>query len=264
MKRSRRKFEELTWVLGLHSAAIGVHRLLGKREDASALKALYSQLLPNGSLVFDIGANVGMYSEALESAGARVIAVEPNADCVRHIELTYPNRRIETIHAAIGPNSGVTTFNLSDDRDDTSTMSSEWINMLHKEYNQNPGRFRKVSVPIVTLDSLIEHYGVPYYIKIDVEGYEPFVLDGLSTQPRILSFEYHGAKPDGAVECLGKPVFSKDSVFNLTDEAGTKLQFAQPVGRNELLQALESLQGTRTYRDVYVFHDDNASGRAPA
>jgi FkbM family methyltransferase len=253
VRESRRKLEELSWVLGVHGAVVNLNRALGRRENSSELKRFYSQLLPKNSLVYDIGANLGQYSEALESAGMRVIAVEPNADCVRHIELTYTNKRIETIHAALGPKSGLASLNLSDERDDTSTMSSDWINMLHKEYAQDPNGFRKITIPMVTLDSLIVHYGLPYYIKIDVEGYESSVLDGLSTQPNVLSFEYHGAKPEGAFECLEKPVFSKDSAFNLTNEAGTAFLFAQPTSRQDLVRALEELSGTLTYRDVYVF-----------
>lgn len=253
MRTSRRKLEELSWVMGIHGAVINLNRALGRRENSGALQSFYSQLLPKDSLVFDIGANLGQYSEALESAGMRVIAVEPNADCVRHVELTYPNKRIETIHAALGPKSGLATFNLSDERDDTSTMSSDWINMLHKEYAQDPNGFRKITIPVITLNSLIEHYGLPHYIKIDVEGYESFVLDGLSTQPNVLSFEYHGAQPDGAFECLGKPVFSNNSVFNLTNEAGTAFLFERPASRQDLAHALEQLRGKRTYCDIYAF-----------
>jgi hypothetical protein len=40
------------------------------------------------------------------------------------------------------------------------------------------------------LDQLIEEYGVPNFCKIDVEGYEQKVLNGLSQPIKIISFEF--------------------------------------------------------------------------
>jgi hypothetical protein len=67
---------------------------------------------------------------------------------------------------------------------------------------------RRLTVPMLRLDTLIEHYGTPDYIKIDVEGFEEGVLDGLSLCPRLLSFEYNLALLDTAFRCLDKPVFA--------------------------------------------------------
>ena len=128
MKTSRRKVEELTWVLGLHGSAVKIHRKLGKREDVRALKRFYAGLFPTGNLVFEIGANVGLYSDALEAISARVIPVEPNSDCVRHSELTYRGRAIEAVHAAVGPENGLEALHLSDDHDDSSTILDQKLN----------------------------------------------------------------------------------------------------------------------------------------
>ena len=43
---------------------------------------------------------------------------------------------------------------------------------------------------MTTLDALIENYGMPDFIKIDVEGYELEVLKGLTQPIRMISFEY--------------------------------------------------------------------------
>jgi hypothetical protein len=44
-------------------------------------------------------------------------------------------------------------------------------------------------VPMTTVDALSNRFGAPSFIKIDVEGYEPNVLQGMSVLPAHLSFE---------------------------------------------------------------------------
>jgi hypothetical protein len=58
-------------------------------------------------------------------------------------------------------------------------------------------------VVIDTLDNLIAKYGLPKFIKIDVEGFELDVLKGLTNPVPIISFEY--ATPEHTVrlfECI--------------------------------------------------------------
>jgi hypothetical protein len=61
-----------------------------------------------------------------------------------------------------------------------------------------------VEVPVTTLDVAIAQYGLPDYCKIDVEGYEVQVLQGLTRPIPLLSLEYH-LRRDGTqqlIECL--------------------------------------------------------------
>ena len=71
------------------------------------MRRFYSSLLKRDALVFDIGANVGTTTAALVAAGARVIAVEPNPDCVRHIELITARDSVEVLQAAVGERDGL-------------------------------------------------------------------------------------------------------------------------------------------------------------
>src|ERR1700752_1975766 len=104
MKPSRRKMEELLWVAGLHRPARSLYSVTWGRKAALArakMAEFYRSIIRPGDLVIDVGANVGVLSSVFARLGGRVIAVEPNADCVRHIELSHSDKRIEVLQAAI-------------------------------------------------------------------------------------------------------------------------------------------------------------------
>ena len=73
-----------------------------------------------------------------------------------------------------------------------SSLSSDWVRAVQKtgrfsEYKWN----RKQTVFIDTLDSLIAQYGVPAFMKIDVEGFEDQVVSGLSIPVGAISMEFN-------------------------------------------------------------------------
>lgn len=200
--------------LGVYRTVVRVHQAMVGRKwahEREMLREFYAPLLRNVRLIFDIGANKGYYSSVFASLGARVVAVEPNPDCVRHIERSYPE--VEVIQAVAGPKDGLAEVNLSDVRDDMSSASEEWVRAQQRWRPEI--RYRKLAVPMLRLDTLIEHYAIPEYIKIDVEGSEEGVLHGLSFCPGLLSFDFTSAFLEMAFRCLSNPMFEGAS-FNFT------------------------------------------------
>ena len=59
-----------------------------------------------------------------------------------------------------------------------------------------------VEVETVTLQNVVETYGVPDFCKIDVEDLELEVLTGLSTPIPLLSFEYMMTRIEKTVHCI--------------------------------------------------------------
>ncbi|MEO0830693.1 MAG: FkbM family methyltransferase, partial [Pseudomonadota bacterium] len=57
--------------------------------------------------------------------------------------------------------------------------------------SQSETAVQALDVAVVTLTDLMSEFGVPRYIKIDVEGFESEVLKGLDQPAPLLSFEYH-------------------------------------------------------------------------
>ncbi len=98
---------------------------------------------------------------------------EPNTDCVRHIQLSYGSLGVETIQAVAGPQNGLAVIHISDRRDDISSLSRGWMEAIQREHKEYSGLWtRETTLPMITLDALIAHYGQPEFIKVDVEGFD--------------------------------------------------------------------------------------------
>lgn len=210
------------------------------RKVQTILRGFYSQFIGPGDLVFDIGANVGIYSETFEWLGAQVIAVEPNPECVADIKRNTRRGSVTVVQAAAADEVGQGTLMLPDQAS-WGTMSPEWI-----EKAQCSERFagatwsRRIGVPTVTIDSLQADYGKPRFIKVDVEGYEVKVLAGMKEQPEFVSFEFNTENIEAVPQCLEH--LSGDSLFNFVIGAPpARLELIEWVGRKGIESMLRKI-----------------------
>jgi len=73
------------------------------QEHVWSRRQFYARFIKRGSLVFDIGANIGDYSRCFLSLGARVVAVEPLPSTVEILQKTLrPKKRVHIVSAAVG------------------------------------------------------------------------------------------------------------------------------------------------------------------
>jgi FkbM family methyltransferase len=151
--------------------------------------SFYRRFVPQGGLCFDVGANVGERTAIFVDLGARVVAVEPQPDCVEALRARF-GESVEIVPAGLGSEPGEAEL-LVASYHTISSLSAGWVAAV-----QRSGRFSDFSwderrrIPLTTLDALIERFGVPDFAKIDVEGYELEVLRGLSRSLPALSFEF--------------------------------------------------------------------------
>lgn len=178
-------------------------------------REFYSQLVSEGDLCFDVGANVGRRVDALLKLGAKVVAIEPLPQSMRVLERKYAaNPNVVLVRKAVGKTKGTATMYVSD-VPSLCSLSSEWIDAVRSSGRYARSKWNKtITVPLETMDSLIGQYGLPVLAKIDVEGYEQDVIEGLSTSIRHLSFEFTPERMDSALKTiehlssLGNPKFN--------------------------------------------------------
>jgi FkbM family methyltransferase len=131
------------------------------------MRNLYSSFVPEGSLCFDIGANVGSRTGCFLVMKCRVIAVEPQLQCVAELKKIFKDQPVTILQKGVGAKPEVKDFYIASNSL-ISSFNTRWIEDMkntHKKDNWDT----IVKVEVTTLDHLISEYGLPEFIKIDTE-----------------------------------------------------------------------------------------------
>ncbi|WUI04232.1 FkbM family methyltransferase [Spirillospora sp. NBC_00431] len=186
---------------GIARSLVMYYGVPGRHRRASRL---YGEFLKPGDLAFDIGAHVGGRVRVWRGLGARVVAVEPQPDCLRVLRLLYGrDGGVTIVPEAVGARPGQAELALSTATPTVSSMSRGWIEAVTTDSGFAHVRWdRSLKVDVTTLDDLIAAHGVPAFCKIDVEGFESDVLAGLSRAVPALSFEYVPSAHEAGLEAL--------------------------------------------------------------
>lgn len=173
--------------------------------------------------------------------GARVVAVEPNPKLARLLKSWYPT--IEVLQVAMSARGGAASLRLSRLHPTVATLSQRWIDRMSQQSAFAQVKWdADLQVETLTLDGLIEQCGQPSFCKIDVEGSEPAVLQGLTEPIGTISFEFLPEALDLAVNCVDRLIQLGSYEFNLTRGETARLQFAGWRSAAEIIDAANASQ----------------------
>jgi FkbM family methyltransferase len=154
-------------------------------------------------ILFDVGANCGLYSLMCCSRDANLKAVcfEPHpltfSRLQKNVAANRFERQISIVNAAVGANAGECTLEISGDSS-MAAVSTSTFRLFETS--------SKVQVKLISLDDFAEASGLfPDLIKIDVEGFEVEVLRGAAKclkRARYLIMECHSPELKAACESL--------------------------------------------------------------
>ena len=156
-------------------------------------------------LAFDIGANRGVYSDMLLFTHSKIeiVAVEPNQNLEILLKEKYKNKNVKVISNIISDKKDQDVDFYISNTDTISTASIDWIEKGRFSDNRY-GNYHwnsPIKIKSITLDYMIEEFGSPDLIKIDVEGYESKVIQGLTSKQKEICFEWHEEEIDNTIHC---------------------------------------------------------------
>lgn len=111
----------------------------------------------------------------------------------------YPN--IVPINFAVcdSPNETIKFYHANVDT--ISTLNIDWLTAPHSRFC-NYTKYQEVEVKTISFDTMIEQFGKPDFIKVDVEGAEDQVITSLSQKVDVLAFEWSVELYDVSQRCL--------------------------------------------------------------
>jgi FkbM family methyltransferase len=223
------------------------------KEIIAIRQKFYNSFIKTNELIFDIGANIGNRTRPLLNIGAEVVAVEPQKIFQIILKRKFGNK-IKIVPMGLGEIEEIKDFFISDAHT-LSSFSKEWIESVKEGRFKDCTWAKPIKIKITTLDKLIEKYGLPKFIKIDVEGYELEVLKGLTCAVDMISFEYTVPEQiQRAIDCISQ-IEKYNSEIECNFSKGESMEFAlnnwvKPTDLKNYISTREFI--STSFGDIYV------------
>lgn len=208
---------------------------------------LWKELSQHSNVVFDIGANIGIYSLVTKAINpnSKVYAFEPSKNTFYKLteNNAVNNYDISCNQIALSDKDGELTFyDVPDQHQKSASLSPDKL----KNRSQYKGEIVEYNVKVSTLDSFVENHGVKTIdlMKIDVELHEPEVISGFK-------INLERFKPVMFIEVLTNEIADKlNEIINLDDYYLYHLAGERKITRSEKFEAHDNLL------NFVIFHKD--------
>lgn len=162
------------------------------------------------NLIYDIGMHIGQDTEFYLKKGFNVIAVEANPVLARDAQNKFSkyikNQRLMILNVGIASEEGTFPFYVNE-------TLSEWSSFV-EHIGARGGKYHAINIKCLPLNKIIAKFGVPYYLKVDIEGHDLQCIESLRScaiKPKYVSVENGNG---GLLECLRELGYDRFKFIN--------------------------------------------------
>lgn len=184
-------------------------------------------------LIYDVGVNDGEDTAYYLSRGFRVIGIEADPLLAEQLRLRFEREvrdgRFVLLNVGVGDRDGELDFWVSE--------RTLWSSFNREMASRDGLACHAVKVRMTRLGDLFGEYGVPFYCKIDVEGFDHICVRTLAPRaaPKYLSMEF---------DCGT----AEDDIAHLADLGFTRFKIVSQVTRSQPSPAVMSLACAAPFR----------------
>ena len=167
------------------------------------------QTIKNKDLVYDVGMHKGEDTDYYLKKGFNVIGFEADPNLAAHCRTRFSkeisNGKLTIVEGAIleiqPGEAAEKTIKFYKNKDNSvwGTVASDWA-----QRNENLGTSNEIiEVPVINFSDCLEQYGIPHYLKIDIEGMDLVCLKALlnfEQKPDYVSIESEKVSFDKLIE----------------------------------------------------------------
>jgi FkbM family methyltransferase len=140
------------------------------------------------TLIYDLGLHDGRDTARYLREGARVIAIDANPTMCQNATVQFDDYikagQLTILNRGIAAHKGRLDFWICDE-------ISDWSSFNLESASRNGVKHHSISIDCVPINDVIREFGVPDYMKIDIEGNDRICIDNLNTKiaPDYISIE---------------------------------------------------------------------------
>ncbi|WP_392530600.1 FkbM family methyltransferase [Nostoc sp. C117] len=145
------------------------------------------------NLIIDVGVHTGQDTEFYLKKGFRVIGIEADPQIYESAKnrLNYyiDNGQLTLLNIAVSTKDEPVTFYANSDRTFWGTTSLYQVNKTKLSFGTP---FVEITVEGCRFEKILEQFGIPYYLKVDIEGTEILCVNALrqfDEKPQFISIE---------------------------------------------------------------------------
>ena len=183
----------------------------------------------SNNLIFDLGFHNGDDTAYYLQRGYRVVGVDANPSMIetgkQRFERPIAEGRLMLRNAGIAETTSTLPFYVNE----ADSKLSSFDRSLAARHGDV---CREIPVPCITLPNLFAEYGVPYYLKVDLEGYDELcarALIGAPEVPPFVSMELFMADDVALLESLRAAGYRRFKLIH-----GVSFTQSEPIFRHEM------------------------------